>query len=117
MIDHGFTFRADSWSFQDMPLVGVYHRPWLYERVTGYGSFEPWLYRILSMDFEYLVRAACCIPPEWYESDTNALYRLIEELHARRNIVPDLLWDAKQATRDPFPNWRTKCAFTRAAHA
>ena len=62
MIDHGFAFRTDSWSFQDRPLVGIYPRPWLYEPVTGYRSFEPWLYRILSMDLEYLVRAACRIP-------------------------------------------------------
>ncbi len=107
MIDHGFAFRAQHWNFEDRPLTGIYPRLWLYERVTGYNSFEPWLGRIVEMDLGELDRAKRRVPLEWwYEGDLDALDRLLLELHARRKRVPDLLRAAKRAPRDPFPNWR-----------
>lgn len=45
------------------------------------------------------------IPPEWYEDDLDPVLRLAEQLLRRRSKVPELLWAAKNTTRQPFPNW------------
>jgi hypothetical protein len=45
------------------------------------------------------------IPPEWYEDDQDALFRLLDKLLARRRIVPDLILEAKKTYRQPFLNW------------
>lgn len=106
MIDHGFAFTAHQWTFRDAPQVGIYPRPWLYESVTGYSSFEPWLEWIAHFSLDVLDDAFKRVPPEWYEGDMAALESLLEELYARRTLVPELLRAARQAPRDPFPNWR-----------
>jgi len=46
------------------------------------------------------------IPPEWYEDDYDAVTKLLEQLYRRRIRVPELLLEAKNTTRHPFPNWR-----------
>jgi hypothetical protein len=46
------------------------------------------------------------VPPQWYEDDYDALTCLVEQLYRRRARVPELLLDAKNTTRQPFPNWR-----------
>lgn len=106
MIDHGFAFTAHRWAFRDAPQVGIYPRPWLYESVTGYNSFEPWLEWIARFSLDVLDDAFKRIPPEWYEGDMGALENLLQELYTRRTLVPELLRAAKLAPRDPFPNWR-----------
>jgi hypothetical protein len=105
MVDHGFAFTAQCWSFRDTPQTGLYPRPWLYENVTGYDSFEPWLGRIRNFSLDVLDDAFKRIPPEWFEGDFPALEQLLETLYERRGLVPDLLRAAKNRTRDPFPNW------------
>jgi hypothetical protein len=106
MIDHGFAFTAQRWEFRDLPQVGIYPRPWLYEQVRGYDSFEPWLGRISSFSDRVLDDAYRRIPAEWYDGDLAALERLLEQLYQRRTRVAALLRDAKNGPRDPFPNWR-----------
>ncbi|HZS52147.1 MAG TPA: HipA family kinase [Bryobacterales bacterium] len=106
MIDHGFAFTAHHWTFRDAPQIGIYPRPWVYERVTGYDSFEPWLGWITEFSLDVLDDAFKRIPPEWYDSDMPALESLLEQLYCRRARVPDLVRSAKRALRDPFPNWR-----------
>jgi hypothetical protein len=107
MIDHGFAFRAQHWNFEDRPLVGIYPRPWLYEGVSGYNSFEPWLTAITECSLEVLDLVKRRVPFEWwYDDDLEALDRLMLELYDRRKRVPELLRAAKRAARDPFPNWR-----------
>jgi len=106
MIDHGFAFTAHQWRFQDPPLAGIYPRPWLYDAVSGWDSFQPWLDRIRQLSPEILDDAAKPIPPQWYDEAPAALDALLEELYARRRRVPELLRAAKLAPRDPFPNWR-----------
>jgi hypothetical protein len=46
------------------------------------------------------------IPAEWYDGDLGAVERLIEQLLRRRPRVPELILDAKNSYRQPFPNWR-----------
>jgi hypothetical protein len=48
------------------------------------------------------------IPPQWYGHNFKALSRLIELLHQRRVLVPDLITSFRNSTRNPFPNWTAK---------
>jgi hypothetical protein len=105
MVDHGFAFTAQQWTFRDLPHIGLYPRYWLYESVTGYDCFEPWLGWIRDFSIDVLDDAFKRVPPEWYEDDIAALEQLLEELYVRRKRVPELLRAAKQAAHDPFPNW------------
>ena len=43
MIDHGFIMNGPHWEFNDSPIQGLYHRPVVYEAVTGWNDFQPWL--------------------------------------------------------------------------
>ena len=106
MIDQGFCFNAGEWNFPDAPLRGLYARNRVYESVTGRETFGVWLERIEKrMNEEVLDGLIREIPPEWYEDDLDALLRLAEQLLRRRVKVPDLLLEAKNTTRHPFPNW------------
>ena len=88
MIDQGFCFNAGEWNFPDAPLRGLYARHRVYESVRGMRSFEPWLERLEKRITESaLDEIAKEIPPEWYDFDTEALFRLLEHLHRRRKHV------------------------------
>jgi hypothetical protein len=107
MIDQGFCFNAGEWNFPDAPLRGLYSRQRVYQSVTGMDSFEPWLDRLeRKMDEAALDDAAKEIPAEWYDSDTDTLFRLLEQLYRRRKRVRDLILAAKETYRQPFPNWK-----------
>lgn len=69
-------------------------------------SFEPWLERLERQLTEAVLDdIAKEIPPEWYNFETDALYRMLEQLYRRRARVRQLLLDAKKSYRQPFPNW------------
>ncbi len=106
MIDHGFAFTAQRWTFRDAPTLGVYPRHWVYQGVTGYDSFGRWLERVGQLNSLVLDDALKQVPVEWYGDDQAELERLLEQLYGRRRLVPDLLRAAKNALQDPFPNWR-----------
>jgi len=107
MIDQGFCFNAGEWSFPDAPLRGLYARARVYETVRGMESFEPWLETLEnSLREADLDEAAKEIPPEWYDFDTGALYRLLEQLYRRRRQVRELILASKDTYRNPFPNWK-----------
>ena len=106
MIDQGFCFNAGEWNFPDAPLRGLYARNRVCEGVTGMESFAPWLERLEKQASERILdEASREIPPEWYADDYDALLRLLEQLHRRRQRVPDLILEAKRCNRRPFPNW------------
>jgi hypothetical protein len=107
MIDQGFCFNAGEWNFPDAPLRGLYSRHRVYEAVTGIESFEPWLSRVESRITEtVLEEIASAIPPEWYNSDQDALEKLLEQLLRRRKLVRDLVVSAWKSSAQPFPNWK-----------
>jgi hypothetical protein len=107
MIDQGFCFNAGEWNFPDAPLRGLYARNRVYEGVTGMHSFAPWLNRLEKRITErVLAELAAEIPPAWYDDDYDALMRLVEALFRRKQRVLELIWQAKQSNRQPFPNWR-----------
>ena len=107
MIDQGFCFNAGDWTFPDAPLRGLYARHRVYELVRGMKSFEPWLERVENQITEgVLDEVAKGIPPEWYNFDQEALFRLLERLYRRRKQVADLILAAKDSGRQPFLNWK-----------
>ena len=107
MIDQGFCFNAGEWNYPDAPLRGLYARNRVYEGVIGMESFAPWTERVeKSVTERALAEVIREIPPEWYEDDYDAVTRLVEQLYRRRARVPELLLQAKNTTRQPFPNWR-----------
>lgn len=106
MIDQGFCFNAGEWNFPDAPLRGLYARNRVYQGVTGMESFAPWIDRLEKQMTERVLDGYLGeIPPQWYDDDQDALLRLAEQLHRRRNRVPDLILEAKRSSRQPFPNW------------
>jgi len=105
MIDEGFCFNAGEWNFPDAPLRGIYNRQRVYESVRGMDAFDLWLERIARIDEAVMDEAAGEVPPEWYGADQDALYRMLEQLHRRRKLVPELVLSAWKSSRNPFPNW------------
>ena len=105
MIDHGFAFQAQNWSFSDSPERGLYSRREVYEQVRGFEAFEPWLDRIRHCSIGVLDSVYKKVPPAWHDGDWDSLDGLLEKLYQRRAGVGDLVRDAKKAGRDPFPNW------------
>ncbi len=107
MIDHGFCFNACEWNFPDGPLRGIYARHRVYESVRGIDSFEPWLSRVETRIDESVVgEIAGDIPPEWYDFDSEALERMLEQLLRRRRLVRDLIVQSWKSSAQPFPNWK-----------
>jgi hypothetical protein len=107
MIDQGFCFNAGEWNYPDAPLRGLYARNRVYEGVIGMESFALWTERVQrGITERVLADILREVPPQWYEDDYDALTCLVEQLYRRRARVPELLLDAKNTTRQPFPNWR-----------
>ncbi len=115
MIDHGFCFDGGNWNFPDAPLHSLYPNRRVYQGVAGMEAFDPWLDRLEDcFTLQVLHEEALQVPPEWYGHDQSDWNRLIERLYARRTRVRDLIWSARNAVRDAFPNWN-KCAFAFSA--
>jgi hypothetical protein len=107
MIDQGFCFNAGEWNFPDAPLRGIYLRHRVYEQVTGMDSFEPWLGRVEQrMSPEIVGQIAEEIPPEWYNHELDRLGELLDRLDQRRTRVRELIEQARDSGRQPFPNWK-----------
>jgi len=107
MIDQGFCFNAGEWNFPDAPLRGLYARSRVYEGVTGMDSFGPWLERLEKRITEKVLgELAEEIPPGWYEDDYDAVLRVLEQLHRRKQRVEELILSAKSSNRQPFASWR-----------
>ena len=107
-IDQGYCFNAGEWSFPDSPLRGLFAKNCVYEQVRSWDNFEPALTRAEEMTVDDIWEIARDIPPEWYEFDTDGLYRLVEMLYLRRPIIRDLINQFRSSTRNPFPLWTGK---------
>jgi hypothetical protein len=105
MIDQGFCFNDGEWSFPDSPLRGLYPRLVVYQGVTGWDSFEPWMSRLREMEWSQARRFAEGIPLAWYEANDEALERLMDTLDRRRARLPELIEAVRRCSKNPFPNW------------
>ena len=106
MVDQGFCFNANEWSFPDSPLRGLYSRQAVYGGVTGMESFEPYLGRLENLGDEFLEEAAGAVPPEWYDGDTDGLAQLLNELAERRGRVAEMILQCRFSAPQSFPKWR-----------
>jgi len=104
-IDQGYCFHAGEWRFEDAPLRGVYPRNAVYAEVAGWGSLEPWLTRLETMEESVVWRAAEEIPPEWYGGDLMEMEALVERLLTRRSRIRELVEEFGRSGREPFPKW------------
>jgi len=118
-IDQGYCFNAGEWTFPDHPLRGIYSRNEVYGGVQGWHSFEPWLSRIEGIQMEEIWSIAKELPAEWYDNDSGALEKLVEELFARRTLVRGLIELFRISPRRPFAGWNevSKCAHSAAYSA
>jgi len=105
-IDQGYCFNAGEWNFPDSALRGVYARNSVYEHVSGWESFDPWLRRVENFDPEDIREVAGAIPPEWLAGDWLALEKLVEAVIERRGQVRELIRSFRDSTRQPFPAWQ-----------
>ena len=70
-------------------------------------SFEPWLGRLEQrMNSEVVGEIAEEIPPEWYNHELDTLSQLLARLDERRTRVRELIVQARNSGRQPFPNWK-----------
>jgi hypothetical protein len=104
-IDQGFCFNAGDWNFPDSPLRGVYARNTVYEQVTGWDSFSPWLEHLEELQPDALMEILASVPPEWYDSDAEAIEKLGEQLLKRRSRIRELILSFRNSDRNPFPLW------------
>ena len=104
-IDQGYCFNAGEWNFPDSALRGVYARNSVYEHVTGWESFEPWLRRVENFDPAMIHEIAGEIPPEWIGNDWQDLSGLVEAIAERRSKVRELIRAFRDSSRQPFPAW------------
>ncbi len=104
-IDWGFVFNAGDWTFPDSPMRGVYSRNMVYQTVTDWDAFEPWLSRIEQFPEADLQAIMAAIPPEWATGDD--LAQLQGAILDRRSKVRDLIESVRLSPRAPFENWRS----------
>jgi hypothetical protein len=106
MIDHGFAFGGPNWDFTDTPLMGLYPRRLVYEQVRTLDDFQPWLTQVVHFPEEIFDSACKQVPPEWIEGEEDEFEKLLEQLLARRRLVPELINDTRRSKANPFPNWK-----------
>jgi hypothetical protein len=104
-IDQGYCFNAGKWTFPDYPLRGIYAANEVYEDVTGWHSFEPWISKIEEMAADNVWEIASQVPPEWYCGNIGEFEALVDRLIARRRSVRRLIEEFRQSPRRPFPKW------------
>jgi hypothetical protein len=114
-IDQGYCFNAGEWTFPDLALHGVFYRNYVYARVTGWQSFEPWLSRIEKLSPSTIRDIAGEIPPLWC-NDWEGLKTLVETVIQRRSKVRELISAFRDSSRNPFSAWG-RTANETAAHA
>ena len=110
-IDQGYCFNAGEWNFPDSALRGVYSRNMVYQHVTGWESFEPWLTRVEQFDPVAVRDIAGEIPPEWSGQDWDALEKLADLIIDRRGRVRELITAFRNSSRQPFPAWDESAAY------
>ena len=105
MVDNGNCFGQAKWRLTKISYLALYFKN--YRQIDGIDSFEPWLSRIESaIDQELLSNLAKSVPPEWYEPNHDQLYKLLDELYARRSQVREMIWALRREYPSVFPNWK-----------
>jgi hypothetical protein len=106
MMDHGYVFDGPHWTFPDSPLQGLYFRLNVYQSVSSWDDFQPWLDRVVHFPEEVVDEAQKQIPPEWLAEDAGELEAMLGKLMSRRKRVPDLIRESRRGRVNPFPEWK-----------
>jgi hypothetical protein len=106
MMDHGYVFDGPHWTFPDSPLQGLYFRLNVYQNVSSWDDFQPWLDRVVHFPEEVVDQAQKQIPPEWLAEDAGELEAMLGKLMSRRKRVPDLIRESRRGRVNPFPEWK-----------
>jgi hypothetical protein len=106
MMDHGYVFDGPHWTFSDSPLQGLYFRPSVYQGVTSFDDFQPWLDRLVHFPEEVVDQARKQIPPDWLAEDEALVDALLVKLMSRRKRIPDLIRESQRGRVNPFPAWK-----------
>ncbi len=106
MMDHGYVFDGPHWNFPDSPLQGLYFRLNVYQKVSSWDDFQPWLDRVVHFPEEVVDEAQKQIPPEWLAEDADELDAMLGKLMSRRKRVPDLIRESRRGRVNPFPEWK-----------
>lgn len=104
-IDWGFVFNAGDWNFPDSPCRGIYSRNMVYQTVTDWDAFEPWLSRIEQLPESQMDAIMATVPATW--ATPEELTSLKGAILDRRAKVRDLIESARLSPRAPFENWRS----------
>jgi len=113
MIDNGFCFGGEAWKFADAPRRSLYRNARVYEEITGFDSFEPWISRLEhEFNLELLREAAACIPACWLAGDEAEFSQLLQRLNRRRQKIRDELLLMRAASPELFSRWERWCAAT-----
>ena len=107
-IDHGYCFDAEHWTFRDGPLAGKYAWSEVYDGITGWKSFAPWLERIEQCSPIFIRNLQGEIPQNWLHGDEQELSALLERIIARRERVRSLITALARTCSDFFPNWSSQ---------
>lgn len=106
MIDHGHCFNAGRW--QEMaraPVMPLFRLAKIYQSVTGWASFEPYLSRIERLTPRSIWGAVKGVPSDWLREGRGALSSLVFGLAARAARLRDVLTLVLVQRPDLFPRW------------
>ena len=90
-IDNGLAFQGRDWTFYDSPVQGIYMRRIIYGRRLSLRDFDLWVSAIMQIGQDVLDEIFKLLPPAWVEGQEHELQRVLNQLHDRRERVPELL--------------------------
>ena len=90
-IDNGLAFQGRNWTFYDSPVQGIYMRRIIYGRRLSLRDFDLWVSAIMQIGQDVLDEIFKLLPPAWVEGQEHELQRVLNQLHDRRERVPELL--------------------------
>jgi hypothetical protein len=93
MIDNGGAFQGADWTFRESPVQGAYFRQAAYGQDLSWRDAEPWVERMMSLDWSLVDAARSQIPPNWIRGDESAVELLLTRLWKRRELIPTLVRD------------------------
>lgn len=100
-------FGGAAWEMSSSPEESLYNNGIVYQDVSDWESFEPFLSRLLSMTPDTIWQIARQVPEEWYEGNRAELEALVEGLLARRSRVHQMVAASIESCPGYFPSWRT----------
>jgi HipA-like kinase len=105
MIDQGSAFGGGEWKFYDLPHQGLFEATAIYQPISSWEDFQPWLYEVVHFPAEVLREFWDEVPEEWISAQEAELDELFDKLLARRKRVPGLIVDSTACGNNPFPRW------------